>query len=94
MMTKKEKKIISEWEAAQKRGIVKHTLLVGGIFALTLNLLSFDWDDLHLFNEQAFVIEFIAKFLFEVIAFGLFTWYFIKYQYNNLIKNKQKKENI
>lgn len=94
MKAKREKKIISEWKSAQKRGIVKHSLFVGGIFALILNLLSFDWDNLYLFNEQTFVIKFMAKFLFEMIAFGLFSWYYAKYQYNNLIINKQKEENL
>ena len=93
MKANKQEKIIADWQKMQKRGLFKHILLAGGIFTLTLNVLSFDWDDLYLFNDLMFTLKFTGKFILTGVAFGLATWYAHRWQYNRIMdKLNEEKE--
>ena len=92
MKTNKQEKIIADWQKMQKRGLLKHILLAGGLFSLILNILSFDWDNLYLFNDLLFTLKFTGKFIFIGIVFGLGTWYAHRWQYNRIMDNKEKEQ--
>jgi len=51
MKPNKQEKAIAEWQKTKKRGIVKHIIIVGGIFALVFNILTVDLDKLYLFTQ-------------------------------------------
>jgi hypothetical protein len=94
MNTKKQEKIITDWEKMQKRGLLKHILLIGGIFALITNFFSLDLDKLYLFKNLMFSLKFVGKLVFLAVAFGLLTWFAQRWQYNKTMSEKDNIENL
>ena len=92
MKPKNQEKAITEWEKMKKRGIVKHTLIFGGAFSFGFQILSIDWSKLYMFQDIAFTLKFIGKFLFMAIFMGLAIWVITKNQYKKAIKLTEKEK--
>ena len=89
MKPEKRKKAIAGWEKAKKWGIIKYTLIYGGAVALGFNIFTFDWDELYMFQNTTFLLNFIGKFVFISVFVGVITWWFTKKQYEKAIKYQE-----